>query len=257
MVEKMLEINNLTITYTGREQATEAVRNVSCRVGAGVFAGLVGESGSGKSTMIMAILGLLPKSARVSGEILFEGENLLRFDEEKLRRVRWRQISLVPQSAQNSFTPVLTIGRHISEVLCVHMKMSGRASDRKIDELLELVGLEADVKRRYAHELSGGQKQRAAIAAALACSPKLLLADEPTTALDVITQAGILEQLARLRRETGLSILLISHDMPMAASICDELSVMYQGQVVESGPPEEIITMPAHKHTRDLVNSAL
>lgn len=253
----MLEIKNLTIIYSGRETNTEAVRNVSCYIARGSLTALVGESGSGKSTLVMAILGLLPKSAYISGEIIFEGRDLLRQGGEAMRSVRWRKISLVPQSAQNSFTPVLTIGRHISEVLGVHMKMSGWAAENKIDRLMEQVGLDTGVKKRYPHELSGGQKQRAAIAAALACSPRLLLADEPTTALDVITQAGILDLLAELRRDTGLGVALVSHDLPMAASVCDKLMVMYRGEIVETGAPEEVIANPLHAHTRALVNSAL
>lgn len=253
----MLEIKNLTVVYGGEEWATEAVRDVSCRISENVFIGLVGESGSGKSTMLMSVLGLLPKSARVTGEILFDGVNLPELTESELRRFRWSKISLVPQGAQNSFTPVLTIGRHMAEVLGVHLNMRGLAAEKRINELLEEVGLEANVKKRYPHELSGGQKQRAAIAAALACSPRLLLADEPTTALDVITQAGILSLLARLRRDTGFSVVLVTHDLPLAAGVCDGLMVMYQGQIVESGTPREIITAPKHRHTRDLVGSAL
>lgn len=252
----MLEIRNLNVTYTGNGTRIEAVRGVSLNLAQGVFAALVGESGSGKSTVISAILGLLPKSAAVTGEIIFNGRDLLRLSAEETRAVRWRQISLVPQGAQNSFTPVLTIGRHISEVLGVHMKMSGPAAERKIDELLEQVGLERDIKKRYPHELSGGQKQRASIAAALACSPKLLLADEPTTALDVITQAGILDLLASLRGG-GLAVLLVSHDLPMAASVCGELMVMYRGRIVEKGNPGYVIANPEHAHTRALVDSAL
>lgn len=256
-VKKMLEIKNLDVTYHSGKNAAEAVRGVSCDIAGGSLSGLVGESGSGKSTMIMAILGLLPKSVKISGEIFFNGKDLLKLDDRSLRAVRWRGISLVPQGAQNSFTPVLTVGRHISEVLDVHLKMRGAAADRRIDQLLEEVGLEAGIKKRYPHELSGGQKQRAAIAAALACSPKLLLADEPTTALDVITQAGILKLLARLRRETGLTIMLVTHDLPLASIVCDDLMVMYRGQIVERGAPGEIIGNPKHEHTKSLVSSAL
>lgn len=253
----MLDINNLTVTYNARKCAVTAVRDVSCQVGHGVFAGLVGESGSGKSTLLMSILGLLPKSAAVTGEIIFDGVNLIGLSESDMRRLRWKKISLIPQSAQNSFTPVLTIGRHISEVLDVHLKISGLTAEKKIDQLLEEVDLDAVIKKRYPHELSGGEKQRAAIAVALACSPKLLLADEPTTALDVITQAGILELLARLRCNTGFSIMLITHDLPLAATVCEDLMVMYQGCIVERGTPRAIIDDPRHKHARDLVNSSL
>lgn len=252
----MLEIRNLNVAYAGNGTRIEAVRSVSLRIAPGSFTALVGESGSGKSTVISAILGLLPKSASAAGEIIFNGRDLLRLGAEEMRRLRWREISLVPQGAQNSFTPVLTIGRHIAEVLLVHMKMSGQAAERKIDLLLEQVGLERDIKKRYPHELSGGQKQRAAIAAALACSPRLLLADEPTTALDVITQAGILSLLASLRGG-GLGVLLVSHDLPMASALCDELMVMYRGRIVENGAAEYVIANPRHAHTRALVDSAL
>lgn len=252
----MLEIKDLNVAYAGNGTRIEAVRGVSLNIAPGSFTALVGESGSGKSTVISSILGLLPKSAAVTGEIIFNGRDLLRLNTEEMRDLRWSKISLVPQGAQNSFTPVLTIGRHISEVLLVHMKMSCRDAERKIDLLLEQVGLEPDIKKRYPHELSGGQKQRAAIATALACSPRLLLADEPTTALDVITQAGILSLLASLRGG-GLGVLLVSHDLPMASSLCDELMVMYRGGIVEKGTPEYVIANPRHAHTRALVDSAL
>lgn len=255
-LRKMLEIRNLHVAYAGNGTRIEAARGVSFHVARGSFSALVGESGSGKSTVLSAILGLLPKSAEVTGEIIFDGRDLLCLSAEEMRALRWRKISLVPQGALNSFTPVLTIGRHISEVLLVHMKMCGIAAERKTDELLEQVGLDPDIKKRYPHELSGGQKQRASIAAALACSPELLLADEPTTALDVITQAGILDLLASLRGG-GLGVLLVSHDLPMAASLCNELMVMYRGEIVEQGTPEYVIANPRHAHTRALVGSAL
>jgi len=253
----MLDIENLSVTYNKAGILTEAVCGVSCSVPRGAFAGLVGESGSGKSTMIMAILRLLPPSALVQGRILFEGQDLLKLDEAQIRRLRWEKVALIPQSAQNAFTPVFSIGRHIAEVLQVHMGLTGEPADRRIEELLAEVGLDASVKKRYPHELSGGQKQRAAIALALACSPDLLLADEPTTALDVITQAGILELLAKLRAEKGLTIILITHDLPMAASVCDRIMVMYRGALVESGTPEEIILRPQHAHTKALIDSVL
>lgn len=253
----MLDIKNLFVTYDRQGVLTEAVRGVSFSVAKGEFAGLVGESGSGKSTMMTAILKLLPPGTKVAGDIRFEETNLLRLDENAMRKIRWEKIALIPQSAQNSFTPVLSIGYHIREVLRVHLNIAGRAAEEKIEELLTEVGLDPSVGRRYPHELSGGQKQRAAIALALACSPALLLADEPTTALDVITQAGILELLARLRREKGLTIVLITHDLPLAATVCDKLMVMHQGLLVETGTPDELVRCPRHAHTRALVDSIL
>lgn len=253
----MLEIKNLFITYHQQGIATPAVRGISCSVAVGEFAGLVGESGSGKSTMMMAILGLLPPVTAIKGEIMFEGTDLLSLSEEEIRELRWKKLALIPQSAQNSFTPVLSIGRHIAEVLTVHMQLTRNAAERQIDALLIEVGLDPSVKKRYPHELSGGQKQRAAIALALACSPTLLLADEPTTALDVVTQAGILELLVKLRREKGLTVLLITHDLPMAASVCDCLMVMHEGLLVETGTSQELIAHPRHAHTKALVDSIL
>ena len=224
----MLEVRNLTVTYDARGAANEAVKNVSFAVAENSFCGLIGESGSGKSTALMTLLGLLPAGAEARGEILYKGRNILGLPESELAALRQREIALVPQGALNSFalvpqgalnsfTPVMTIGRHIKEVLEVHLGIKGEEAERRAKELLGEVELPADIARRYPHELSGGQKQRAAIALALSCEPGLVLADEPTTALDVITQAAILRLLEKLRREKNLTILLVTHDLPMAA----------------------------------------
>jgi ABC-type glutathione transport system ATPase component len=254
----MLDVRDLLIRYPRTDDNfAYAVRGVSFMVESGSFTGLVGESGSGKSTIIMATLGLLPPGTRVSGSIRFCGSDLLAMDSETLRGIRWKKISLVPQGALNSFTPVITIGSHMEEVLRIHMAIEGRDALMKIGEALQDVGLDPKIAKRYPHELSGGQKQRAAIALALLCSPQLLLADEPTTALDVITQAGILKLMSRLRRERGLTVLLVTHDLPMAASVCERLLVMKDGLLVEEGAPLEIISDPKHPHTKDLVDSML
>ena len=202
----MLEVRNLTVTYDARGAANEAVKNVSFAVAENSFCGLIGESGSGKSTVLMTLLGLLPAGAEARGEILYKGRNILGLPESELAALRQREIALVPQGALNSFTPVMTIGRHIKEVLEVHLGIKGEEAERRAAELLAEVELPADIARRYPHELSGGQKQRAAIALALSCEPSLVLADEPTTALDVITQAAILRLLEKLRREKNLTI---------------------------------------------------
>lgn len=251
----MLDLQNFHVRYAA--QSEEAVRGLSFSVRPHSFSGLVGESGSGKSTLIMAALGLLPQGAHASGEILFEGRNLLSLPEEELRRLRWKRIALVPQGAQNSFTPVKTIGTHVEEVLKVHCGVRGCEAEAKTAELLGETGLDRSIARRYPHELSGGQKQRAAIALALACSPSLLLADEPTTALDVVTQAGILKLLVRLQREKGLTILFVTHDLPMAASVCGELFVMKDGLLAERGDPQTLLTHPRHPHTQALVRAML
>ena len=249
----MLDVRGLHIAYPG--QSSEAVRGVSFSLEKGSLTGLVGESGSGKTTIVSAILGLLPAGTRVSGRIEVCGEDLLTLSEEALRRRRWKEVALVPQGAQNSFTPVKTIGSHIEEVLHVHCTLAGTAAKTRVSALLEQVELDASIARRYPHELSGGQKQRAAIALALACDPALLLADEPTTALDVITQAGILRLLLRLQEERDLTVLLVTHDLPLAASVCDELIVMKDGELIERGAPKKLIHAPEHAYTRRLVEA--
>ena len=251
----MLNVEELRVRYAG--QSHEAVSGVSFDVPQGAFVGLVGESGSGKTSVVMAALGLLPAGGVATGAIIFAGQNLLALDEESLRRLRWKKIALVPQGAQNSFTPVKTIGAHIEEVLRVHLRLRGGAAKARVAELLTEAELDAAVARRYPHELSGGHKQRAAIALALACEPSLLLADEPTTALDVITQAGILGLLRRLQREKRLTVLLVTHDLPMAASVCSRLFVMKDGRLVERGAPEDLLTAPRHPYTRRLVRAIL
>jgi len=247
----MLDIRELCVQY--RDSQRHAVSSASFSLDKGSFTGLVGESGSGKSTIINAILGLLPVGAASSGEIYFNGENILHLSDAELRKIRWKKISLVPQGALNSFTPVLSIGRHIAEVLRVHMNITGNPAQQKISSLLGSVGLDTNIRDRYPHELSGGQKQRAAIALALACSPSLLLADEPTTALDVVTQSGILKLLATLRKEMGLTVLLVTHDLPMAASVCDELLVMKDGIIVEKDYSKNLVLHPKEAYTKKLI----
>ena len=253
----MLDVRDLTVRYKSRGNYIDAVRGVSFTIAKGTFAGLVGESGSGKSSIVTAALGLLPESAEVSGKIEFDGTDILSMNEEEKRSLRWRKISLVPQGAFNSFTPVITIGHHIAEVLKLHMNMDAKYAEERTERLLEEVGLPASVKKKVSPELSGGQKQRAAIALALACDPSMLFADEPTTALDVMTQAGILKLLKEMQEAKRLTVLFVTHDLQMAATICDRLLVMKDGFLVEEGSPHEIITNPKHSHTKDLVNAIL
>jgi peptide/nickel transport system ATP-binding protein len=250
-----IELKNLSVTYTGGGGTTLAVRGCSFSVARGDVVGLVGESGSGKSSALMAIPRLLPAGTVVSGEILCDGENLAALDERGMGAWRWRRIALVPQGAMNSFTPHLTIGRHITEVLEYHMRMSGRTARDRAVELLDTVGLDEEALSRYPHELSGGQKQRAALAVALSCDPDFLLADEPTTALDVITQKEVLDMTASLVRKSGMGLLLVTHDLPLAAGICDSLIVMKDGAVVESGPSRQVAADPKDDYTRLLIDS--
>ena len=251
----MLNIENLSVAYAKSER--NAVCEASFRLEKGSFTALVGESGSGKSTIVSAALGLLPNSSRVSGSIIWKGVNLAAIDDTDFRKYRWKELALVPQGALNSFTPVITIGAHIAEVLDFHLGIKGKEAENKIASLLEEVSLPKDSAKKYPHELSGGQKQRAAIALALACSPQLLFADEPTTALDVVTQASVLKLLKKLRTEKALTILFVTHDLPMAASLCDNIIVMKNGCIVESGTPQQIIENPQNEHTKSLVAAML
>lgn len=254
----ILEIKDLNVTYNSKSNSPNAaVRGVSFALEENSFSGLIGESGSGKSTVIMTLLGLLPRDSAASGEILYNGRGILDIPEDEMASLRQREIALIPQGALNSFTPVMTIGRHLREVLELHLGLKGEAAERRIIELLAEVELPPEIAARYPHELSGGQKQRAAIAIALSCEPKLVLADEPTTALDVITQAAILRLLERLRREKNLTILLVTHDLPLAASVCGELFVMKDGKLIESGTPRQLIDSPREAHTMALIAAML
>jgi ABC-type glutathione transport system ATPase component len=251
-----LEIKNLSVTYSGRgDDGVRAVKNCSLSVKRGEVVGLVGESGSGKSSLLMSIPKLLPPGTTVTGEILIDGKDLSKLSEKEMNLWRWRRIALVPQGAMNSFTPHLTIERHITEVLGHHMSMSGSDSVRRAAILIKTVGLGDDVLRRYPHELSGGQKQRAALAVALACEPDFLLADEPTTALDVITQREVLETIISAARERGMGLLLVTHDLPLASGVCDKLIVMKDGVIVESGPSRELTAAPREDYTKILINA--
>ena len=253
----ILELKDLCVTYNKSTSPTPAVRGVSFALAENSFSGLIGESGSGKSTIIMTLLGLLPKDSAADGEVLYKGRSILNIPEAKMSALRQREIALIPQGSLNSFTPVMTIGRHLREVLELHLGLKAGAAEERIAELLAEVELPAAVAARYPHELSGGQKQRAAIALALSCEPQLVLADEPTTALDVVTQAAILRLLERLRREKNLTILLVTHDLPMAASVCGELFVMKDGELIESGTPRQLIDAPREAHTKALIAAML
>ncbi|MDR3076212.1 MAG: ABC transporter ATP-binding protein [Synergistaceae bacterium] len=251
-----LEIKDLSVTYRGRgNEDVRAVKNCSFSVRTGELAGLVGESGSGKSSILMSIPKLLPAGTAVSGQIICDGQEISALGEREMNGWRWRRIALVPQGAMNSFTPHLTIERHITEVLEHHLSMTKNDSAEHAAGLIKTVGLEDGALRRYPHELSGGQKQRAALAVALACEPDFLLADEPTTALDVITQHEVLETIISAVRERGMGLLLVTHDLPLAAGACDRLMVMKDGIIVESGPSREVALNPKNGYTKLLIDA--
>jgi peptide/nickel transport system ATP-binding protein len=238
---------------SGRE--LHAVRGINFELRPGERMGVVGESGCGKTTAILALMGLLPSSASVAGRVLLDGEDVLRKGEETVSPHRWRDVSMVFQGAMNAFNPVKTIGSQIVEPMELHGTARGKAARAQVRELLELVGIPGSRADRYPHEFSGGMRQRAAIALALACQPKVLLADEPTTALDVMVQAQILELLVRLTRDLGLSMILVTHDLPVVAQVCDRAAVMYAGEIVEMGEMASIYHEPRHPYTRMLFSA--
>ena len=227
-----------------------AVQGVAFDIDAGERMGLVGESGCGKTTTILALMGLLPPSATVAGEVLLDGRNILERGEETVRPHRWNDVAMVFQGAMNALNPVKTVERQIVEPMQLHHVAEGAAARKQAGELLELVGIPAGAGARYPHEFSGGMRQRAALAMALACSPRILLADEPTTALDVMVQAQILELLSGLSGELGLALVLVTHDLPVVAQVCERAAVMYAGEIVESGPMDELFHSPRHPYTR-------
>jgi peptide/nickel transport system ATP-binding protein len=252
-VEPVLRTEDLHVWFDlagGRE--LHAVQGVSFELRPGERMGLVGESGCGKTTTILALMGLLPSSASAAGRVFLEGEDVLARGEETVSPHRWKDVSMVFQGAMNAFNPVKTIGSQIVEPMEMHGTASGKAARAQVRELLELVGISGDRADRYPHEFSGGMRQRAAIALALACEPKVLLADEPTTALDVMVQAQILELLVRLTRDLGLSMILVTHDLPVVAQVCDRAAVMYAGEIVEMGEMSTIYHEPRHPYTRML-----
>jgi oligopeptide/dipeptide ABC transporter ATP-binding protein len=250
-VSALLETEDLQVWFDLPGGGTlHAVQGVSLGLERGERLGLVGESGCGKTTTALALMGLLPANATVSGRVLLNGTDILRGAEETMRPHRWVDLSMVFQGAMNAFNPVKTVGSQIVEVLELHQRAVGRAARLRTGELLAAVGIPDDRADRYPHEFSGGMRQRAAIAMALACNPSVLIADEPTTALDVMVQAQILELLDSLCRDFGLALLLVTHDLPVVAQLCDRGAVMYAGELVEHGSVDALFHAPRHPYTR-------
>ena len=248
--ETLLAIRDLHVTYSTGEGPLPAVRGVDLTVERGQIVGVAGESGCGKSTLASTILRLQPPTASVSGEVLFDGRDVLTMRWGDLRAVRWAGASIVFQGALHSLNPVHRIGAQIAEPLRIHHpSMSPQTIRTRVDELLEQVGLDEQRARNYPHQLSGGQKQRVMIAMALACDPQLVVADEPTTALDVMVQAQVLGVLSTLVREREVGMMMISHDLSVLAALCDRITVMYAGRVVEEGPAGRVFSQPLHPYS--------
>jgi peptide/nickel transport system ATP-binding protein len=246
----LLSVRDLHVTYYPGGGPLRAVRGVDLDIAAGETVGLAGESGCGKSSLAGALLRLLPRGATVSGQVLLDGEDVLAMKPGRLRAVRWTGMAIVFQGALHSLNPVQKIGRQIQEAIALHPVRD--RPRRKVGELLELVGLPARRRDDYPHQLSGGQRQRVLIALALACDPKLLVADEPTTALDVMVQAQILRLLDDLQRELGLATIFITHDLATLSAACRRVAVMYAGRIVEEGPAGELFHSGRHPYARAL-----
>ncbi|HDI86556.1 MAG TPA: ABC transporter ATP-binding protein, partial [Candidatus Korarchaeota archaeon] len=253
----VLEVRNLKAYYLTSRGPVKAVDNVSFDLERGESLGLAGESGCGKSTLGFSLINLLPPPGKiVDGSIKIDGIEVVGKPDEELRReVRWKKISMIFQGAMNALNPVLTIGDQLSEPLIYHQGMSKEEAIERVKEHLELVGLDPDIYKRYPHELSGGMKQRAVIAMALLEHPDVIIADEPTTALDVIVQAQILNLLKSLKKKLNLSIIFISHDLAVISEIADRLAIMYAGEIVEIGPSENLYLNPRHPYTQKLLGA--
>ena len=255
----LLAVEDLSVEFHRRgEEPVRAVDEVSFSVGAGEVMGLVGESGCGKSVTSLAIMGLLPsRGVRVGGSVRFEGTDLLRLSPDRLRDMRGRDIGMVFQDPLSSLNPVVPIGRQVTEVLVRHRRLDRAAARAEAVRLLESVGLPDPTRRlgEYPHQLSGGMRQRALIAMALACRPRLLIADEPTTALDVTIQAQILTLLKELVAESGTALVLITHDLGVVAGMCDDITVLYGGRVVEGAQRHDLFAAPRHPYTHGLLAS--
>ena len=252
----ILQLDDLKIDYTTETGPVRAVDRGTFEVPRGEIVGLVGESGCGKTTLARAITGVMARNARVtSGAITFEGRNLTTASERARRDVLWREIAFVPQSAMNALDPVYRVAAQIREVLVERGDYKRRDVAPRIDALFRMVGLDPGRQHDYPHQFSGGMRQRVGIALALALDPKLLIADEPVTALDVIVQRQVLDTLRDLQKRLGISVIIVTHDISVVAYICDRIVVMYAGQVVEAGPVAEVLERPFHPYTMGLTNA--
>lgn len=256
MKKALLEINNLCVDYISPNGIARAVNNVSLTIAPGETVGIAGESGCGKSTLAFAIARLHKAPALISeGQILYEGRDVLKMSEKELRDFRWNDVSVVFQSAMNSLNPVITIGEQLTDVIIAHKRISLKEATKKAVELLSVVGLHGDRLQSFPHQLSGGMRQRVVIAIALALEPKLIIMDEPTTALDVVVEREILNELYDLKEKFGFSILFISHDLSLMGEIADRIGVMYAGNMIELGDAKTVFSNPSHPYTKGLISS--
>ena len=253
----LLEVSNLTVNYELEDETVEAVRDVSFYIEKGKTLGLVGETGAGKTTTALSILNLIPDPPGVirSGKITLGGESVLDKTKKEMTRIRGKEVSMIFQDPMTSLNPVFTVGDQIAEALMIHEGLDKSAAFRKAQEMLEIVGIPGERAHEYPHQFSGGMKQRVVIAIALACNPQLLIADEPTTALDVTIQAQVLDLMKELKKRYGMAMLLITHDLGIIAETCDYVAVMYAGQIIERGTLEEIFNTAKHPYTEGLFNS--
>ena len=257
MDEKLLEIKGLSVHYVVEDETVKALTDINLTLNKKETLGLVGETGAGKTTLALSIMKLVPDPPGriIGGEIIFEGEDLIKKNNEEMRKIRGRKISMIFQDPMTSLNPVLTVGDQIAEVILLHNKISKAESKKRAVEILESVGIPGERCNEYPHQFSGGMKQRVVIAIALACNPELLLADEPTTALDVTIQAQILNLMQKLQEKMGTSTILITHDLGVVAEICDKVAIIYAGEIVEYGTLEHIFNNPKHPYTLGLFGS--
>ncbi|PLT72739.1 dipeptide/oligopeptide/nickel ABC transporter ATP-binding protein [Mediterraneibacter gnavus] len=253
----LLKINDLVVEYAANKKIVQAVNGVSLSLNKGETLGLVGETGAGKTTIAKAILRILPDPpAKVKGgEIWFEGEDLLKLSDRKMSHIKGNEISMIFQDPMTALNPIMTVGKQIAETIRLHNKISKAEAQTEAVKMLEMVGIPGERYSEYPHQFSGGMKQRVIIAMALACKPKLLLADEPTTALDVTIQAQVLEMMNELKKELDTSVLLITHDLGVVAEMCEKVAVIYAGEVVEYGAAEDVFDNTAHPYTKGLFQS--